>query len=61
LGGFGFRHLAGGAAVTRGETFERMLDRAMTSDLTRQTPQSKDMPLRSREALALWLQHMIDG
>jgi hypothetical protein len=59
-GVFGFRHVVDGVAVERADTFARMKDRVMTSDLTRQMPQAKDMPLRQREQLALWLQRMID-
>jgi hypothetical protein len=55
-GGFGFA-----SRVSRTETFTRMLDRVSTSDLTRQMPQARDMPLRSREQLALWLQKLIDA
>jgi hypothetical protein len=55
-GGFGFRH----ASADRIATFERMLERVTTSDLTRQMPQASDMPLRAREQLALWLQGEID-
>jgi hypothetical protein len=58
--GSGFRHVVGGAAVPRADTFARMLDRVTTSDVTRQMPQGKDMPLRAREQLALWLQSQID-
>ena len=60
-GEFGFRHVVGGTAIDRGETFVRMLDRVKTSDLTRQMPQAKDMPLRAREELALWLQRMVEA
>lgn len=55
-GGFGFTH----SGVERLTTFERMLERVTTSDLARQMPQAKDMPLRQREQLALWLQAEID-
>jgi hypothetical protein len=54
-GGFGFT-----SSVGRIETFTRMLDRVTTSDLALQMPQARDMPLRQREQLALWLQKMID-
>jgi len=60
-GGFGFRHVVGGQAIARSDTFARMHDRVTTSDLTRQMPQLKDMPLHQREALALWLQKQIDA
>lgn len=57
-GGFGFRHVVDGVQLPRAETFARMRDRVMTSDLARQMPQGKDMPLRAREQLALWLQNI---
>ena len=60
-GGFGFRQIVGGQAIARADTFARMHDRVTTSDLTRQMPQLKDMPLHQREALALWLQKQIDS
>ncbi len=52
-GGFGFPSRA-----DRAETFSRMIDRLTTSDLSRQMPQAKDMPLRQREQLVLWLQSL---
>ena len=58
-GQFGFRYVANGTAVSRTDTFMRMLDRVTTSDLSRQMPQGRDMELRSREQLALWLQQMV--
>jgi hypothetical protein len=60
-GNFGFHDVVDGAAVAHLDTFMRMKDRVMTSDLTQQMPQDKDMPLHQREALALWLQSMIDA
>ncbi|MBX3158351.1 MAG: hypothetical protein KF773_20445 [Deltaproteobacteria bacterium] len=56
-GRFGFVH----TSASRAEVFARMLDRVSTSDLARQMPQARDMPLRAREQLALWLQKMIDA
>lgn len=59
--GRGFRHVVDGRPLAHGETFQRMLDRVVTSDTTRQMPLSKDMPLRAREELALWLQGMVSA
>jgi hypothetical protein len=59
-GELGFRHVVEGVTVDRKQTFMEMLDRVKTSDPTLQMPQGKDMPLRQREQLALWLQKLVD-
>jgi hypothetical protein len=58
-GGFGFKHVVGGQQVPRLVTFQRMHDRVTTSDVAVQMPQGKDMPLHSREQLAVWVQKQL--
>lgn len=58
-GQYGFRDVVAGKHVGRADVLAKMLDRVTTSDLTRQMPQGRDMPLRAREQLALWLEQQV--
>jgi hypothetical protein len=50
--------VSGDGPVDRRETLMRIRDRVKTSDLARQMPLARDMPLRDREALVLWLENL---
>ena len=52
----GFNHSVGGQQLSRGESFQKILDRLSTTDQTKRMPLMRTMPPQDLEAVFLWLQ-----